>query len=73
MLDLLELELHGSWELNLGSPEEQPVFLTTEPSLQPKNVFLRGQVRDSSVPLPFMGELTSTTSLMCFYFIIKVV
>jgi hypothetical protein len=27
----------GSWELNLGSLEEQPVLLTSEPSLQPPN------------------------------------
>lgn len=26
---------HGCWELNLGSLEEQPVLLTTEPILQP--------------------------------------
>ena len=25
----------GFWELNSGPLEEQPVFLTTEPSLQP--------------------------------------
>lgn len=41
-LDPLELELHtdsceqqyGCWKLNPGPLEEQPVFLTTEPSLQ---------------------------------------
>lgn len=26
---------HGSWELNLGPPEEQPVLLAAELSLQP--------------------------------------
>lgn len=25
---------YGSWELNLGPLEEQPVFLSTKPSLQ---------------------------------------
>jgi hypothetical protein len=28
----------GCWELNSGSLKEQPVLLTTEPSLQPKLV-----------------------------------
>ena len=27
----------GCWELNSGSLEEEPVLLTPEPSLQPKN------------------------------------
>ena len=36
VLDPLQLELLpvGGWDLNLGSLEEQPVPLTTEPSLQ---------------------------------------
>lgn len=39
-LDYLDLDLHmvvpsGQWESNPGSPEEQPVLLTAEPSLQP--------------------------------------
>jgi hypothetical protein len=41
--DLLQLELEmtveipcGFWELSPGSPQEQPVLLTTEPFLQPK-------------------------------------
>lgn len=41
-LNPLELKLHianesafGCWELNPGSVEEQPVLLTTKPSLQP--------------------------------------
>ena len=44
VLDLLELELQidsyelpcGCWEVNPGPLEEQPVFLTTEQSLQPQ-------------------------------------
>ena len=31
--------LCGCWELNSGPLEEQPVFLTAEPSLQPKLVY----------------------------------
>ena len=31
----------GCWELNLGPLEEQSVFLTTEPSLQPSFTFLK--------------------------------
>jgi hypothetical protein len=30
----------GCWELNSGPLEEQPVFLTSEPSLQPHICFL---------------------------------
>ena len=30
----------GCWELNSGPPEEQSVFLTTEPSLQPPRQIL---------------------------------
>lgn len=33
MTDSCELSCEG-WKLNLGSPEEQPVLLTAEPSLQ---------------------------------------
>ena len=29
----------GCWELNSGPLEEQPVLLTAEPSLQPKDLF----------------------------------
>ena len=29
----------GSWELNLGPLEDQPVLLTTEPSFQPREVY----------------------------------
>ena len=32
---------YGCWELNQDSPEEQPVFLTAEPSLQPHINFFR--------------------------------
>jgi hypothetical protein len=31
----------GCWELNLGSLEQQTVFLTTEPSFQPLDSFLK--------------------------------
>jgi hypothetical protein len=31
---------HGCWELNSGPLDEQPVLLTTEPSLQPKQLVL---------------------------------
>jgi hypothetical protein len=31
--------LHGGWELNLDPLQEQPVFLTTEPSLQPNLIY----------------------------------
>lgn len=39
-LDYLDLDLHmvvpsGQWESNPGSPEEKPMLLTAEPSLQP--------------------------------------
>ena len=30
----------GFWDLNLGPLEEQPVLLTTEPSLQPRQYIL---------------------------------
>jgi hypothetical protein len=46
VLDPLKLELHvcelpcGCWELNLDPLEEQPVFLTTEPTLWPLFDFL---------------------------------
>jgi hypothetical protein len=36
--DSCELSI-GWWELNLGPLEEQPVLLTTEPSLQPLTYF----------------------------------
>jgi len=43
----LELELHaivcthcGYWEMNRSPMKEQPVFLTTEPSLKPIIYFL---------------------------------
>ena len=32
----------GSWELNPGPVEEQPVLLTTGPSLQPQVLLLKG-------------------------------
>ena len=34
VIDSCELS-YGCWELNPGPLEEQPVFLTSEPSLQP--------------------------------------
>jgi len=47
VLDPLELELQivvschvGAGNLSPGTVEEQPVFLTTEPSLQPKMFLL---------------------------------
>jgi len=37
-LELQRLELpRGCWESKLGLLEEQPVFLTAEPSLQPRD------------------------------------
>ena len=30
---------HGYWESNLGPLEEQPVLLSTEPSLQPLAIY----------------------------------
>ena len=33
--------LRGCWELNSGPLEEQPVLLTTEPSLQPFTYFFK--------------------------------
>ena len=35
----------GCWDLNSGTLEEQSVFLTTEPSLQPQEL--------NFLPLPF--------------------
>jgi hypothetical protein len=34
----------GCWELNPDPLEEQPVFLSTEPSLQPPHFFLKQAV-----------------------------
>jgi len=39
----------GCWELNSGPLEEQPVLLTTEPSLQPLPSFFQCQVSKVSV------------------------
>jgi len=47
MTDPLELGVtdscelpYGSWELNSGPLEEQPLLLTAEPSLHPFEIFL---------------------------------
>jgi hypothetical protein len=38
----------GCWKLNLGPLKKQPVFLTTEPSLQPPNKsFLKGKTKQN--------------------------
>ena len=51
VLDPLELELQtvmschvgvgAMWELNLGSLKEQPILLTSEPSLEPHSLQVR--------------------------------
>ena len=38
----------GCWELNSGPLEEQPVLLTTEPSLQTKKQFKSPQTLEAS-------------------------
>jgi len=71
MSDLMELDSCeppcGCWELNPGPLEEQPVFLTTEPSLQPSSISFLRQGRDM---IPSYGdqagfELTETQLASC--------
>jgi hypothetical protein len=48
----------GCWELNSGPQEEQSVFLTTEPSLQPVIGTLREKLLKGVCSAPDNGEKT---------------